>query len=132
MTFHFMPGLWLDDWGLEITESILITDTGVETFCNTPRKPFVKEIKRYARVTDPADGGSFNADGEQHGFLNCRIRRDDSAWGAVMIPVTVIRRGEGPTVLLTGGNHGDEYEGPIALSKLAARRLKPSDHAVAA
>ncbi|WP_024302584.1 ectoine hydrolase DoeA [Pseudogulbenkiania sp. MAI-1] len=43
MTFHFMPGLWLDDWGLEITESILITDTGVETFCNTPRQLFVKD-----------------------------------------------------------------------------------------
>ncbi|SOE50981.1 ectoine utilization protein EutD [Burkholderia sp. OK233] len=43
MTFHFMPGLWLDDWGLEITESILITETGVETFCRTPRKLFVKE-----------------------------------------------------------------------------------------
>ena len=43
MTFHFMPGLWQDDWGLEITESILITDTGVETFCNTPRKLFIKE-----------------------------------------------------------------------------------------
>ena len=43
-----------------------------------------------------------------------------------MIPVTVIRRGEGPTVLFTGGNHGDEYEGPIALSKLAAT-LKAGD-----
>jgi ectoine hydrolase len=43
MTFHFMPGLWLDDWGLEITESILITETGAETFCRTPRKLFVKE-----------------------------------------------------------------------------------------
>lgn len=43
MTFHFMPGLWMDDWGLEITESILITDTGVETFCSTPRKLFVKD-----------------------------------------------------------------------------------------
>ncbi|AWI80508.1 ectoine hydrolase DoeA [Parazoarcus communis] len=43
MTFHFMPGIWEDDWGLEITESILITDTGVETLCNTPRKLFVKE-----------------------------------------------------------------------------------------
>ncbi|MCC4118192.1 ectoine hydrolase DoeA [Aromatoleum toluclasticum] len=43
MTFHFMPGIWQDDWGLEITESILITDTGVETFCNTPRKLFVKD-----------------------------------------------------------------------------------------
>ena len=42
MTFHFMPGLWQDDWGLEITESILITPTGVEPLCNTPRKLFVK------------------------------------------------------------------------------------------
>ncbi|MBT0963364.1 ectoine hydrolase DoeA [Denitromonas iodatirespirans] len=42
MTFHFMPGLWQDDWGLEITESILITDTGVEPLCNTPRQLFVK------------------------------------------------------------------------------------------
>ena len=43
MTFHFMPGLWLDDWGLEITESILITDSGVETLCDVPRKLFVKD-----------------------------------------------------------------------------------------
>lgn len=43
MTFHFMPGLWMDDWGLEITESILITQTGVETLCNVPRKLFVKD-----------------------------------------------------------------------------------------
>lgn len=44
MVFHFMPGLWQADWGLEITESILITETGVETLCNTPRKLFVKEV----------------------------------------------------------------------------------------
>ena len=43
MAFHFIPGLWMDDWGLEITESILITETGVETFCNYPRQLFVKE-----------------------------------------------------------------------------------------
>lgn len=43
MTFHFMPGLWMQDWGLEITESILIRDEGpAETFCNRPRKMFVK------------------------------------------------------------------------------------------
>ncbi len=43
MTFHFMPGLWMDDWGIEITESILITETGpAETFCHRPRKMFVK------------------------------------------------------------------------------------------
>jgi ectoine hydrolase len=43
MTFHFMPALWLDDGGLEITEPILITDAGHECFCKTPRKLFVKD-----------------------------------------------------------------------------------------
>lgn len=36
-----------------------------------------------------------------------------------MIPIAVVRNGDGPTALLVGGNHGDEYEGPIALHKLA-------------
>ena len=65
-------------------------------------------------------------DGVQHGHLRLPYSRDDSAWGSIMIPVTVIRRGEGPTALLTGGNHGDEYEGPIALFDLAAS-LRPGD-----
>jgi ectoine hydrolase len=42
MTFHFMPGLWFDDWGMEITESILITETGAEALANVPRRLFVK------------------------------------------------------------------------------------------
>ncbi|MFC5385538.1 ectoine hydrolase DoeA [Aquamicrobium segne] len=42
MTFHFMTGLWLEDMGLEITESILITETGVECLANVPRELFVK------------------------------------------------------------------------------------------
>ena len=42
MTFHFMPGLWMKDWGLEITESIVIREKGpAECFCNRPRKLFV-------------------------------------------------------------------------------------------
>ena len=42
MTFHFMTGLWLEDMGLEITESIAITEGGVECLANVPRKLFVK------------------------------------------------------------------------------------------
>lgn len=42
MTFHFMPGLWYDDWGLEITESILITEDGVETLTDLPGELFVR------------------------------------------------------------------------------------------
>lgn len=66
----------------------------------------------------------FSAGGVQHGFLRLPYSRDDSAWGSVMIPITVVSNGEGPTALLTGGNHGDEYEGPLALYDLA-RTLDP-------
>ncbi|MGF0540130.1 N(2)-acetyl-L-2,4-diaminobutanoate deacetylase DoeB [Agrobacterium sp. ES01] len=68
----------------------------------------------------------FYTDGVQHGFLRLPFSRDDSAWGSVMIPLTVVNNGVGPTALLTGGNHGDEYEGPIALYELA-RTLKAED-----
>lgn len=60
-----------------------------------------------------------NAQGKHHGFLRLPYSRNDSAWGSVMIPITVIGNGDGPTALLTGANHGDEYEGPIALQQLA-------------
>ncbi|MCI5109868.1 MAG: M24 family metallopeptidase [Marivita sp.] len=43
MTFHFMPALWMDTWGLETTETILITDSGpAEALCTIERKLFVK------------------------------------------------------------------------------------------
>jgi N-alpha-acetyl-L-2,4-diaminobutyrate deacetylase len=62
----------------------------------------------------------FERDGVQHGHLRLPYSRDDSAWGAIMIPVTVVKNGKGPTVLLTGANHGDEYEGPVSLMHLAS------------
>lgn len=68
----------------------------------------------------------FNQEGVQHGFLRMPYSRDDSAWGSVMIPITVIKNGDGPTALLTGANHGDEYEGPIALFDLA-RTVDPAE-----
>jgi N-alpha-acetyl-L-2,4-diaminobutyrate deacetylase len=68
----------------------------------------------------------FDRDGVQHGFLRLPYSRDDSAWGSVMIPICVVRNDKGPTALLTGGNHGDEYEGPLALYELA-RTLDPKD-----
>lgn len=37
----------------------------------------------------------FTREGVQHGFLKLPYSRDDSAWGAVMIPITVIQRGSG-------------------------------------
>lgn len=43
MTLHFMPALWLDDGGLELSETILITPKGAECLCATPRRLVVKE-----------------------------------------------------------------------------------------
>ncbi|MBY5977672.1 M24 family metallopeptidase [Phaeobacter italicus] len=44
MTFHFMPGLWMDNWGLETTETILIRDSGpAEALSQIDRKLFVKD-----------------------------------------------------------------------------------------
>ncbi|WP_319005603.1 M24 family metallopeptidase [Pararhizobium sp. YC-54] len=41
MTFHFMSGLWFGDWGIEITESILITEGQPECLANYPRELIV-------------------------------------------------------------------------------------------
>ena len=61
----------------------------------------------------------FDRNGVQHGFLKLPHSHDASGWGSMMIPITVAKNGEGPTILFTGANHGDEYEGPIALFDLA-------------
>ena len=62
----------------------------------------------------------FDEDGIHTGHLKLPHSHDGSAYGAVMIPVAVIKNGEGPTVLLTGGNHGDEYQGPLAMIRLVS------------
>lgn len=44
MTFHFMPAIWMADWGLEITEPIRIAESGpAEALCSRPRKLYVKD-----------------------------------------------------------------------------------------
>ncbi len=42
MTFHFMPALWLDDGGLEITESVVITADGHERLADVEQGLRVK------------------------------------------------------------------------------------------
>jgi ectoine hydrolase len=43
MTFHFMPALWMADWGFELTESIAIRDSGpAAPLAAVPRRLFVK------------------------------------------------------------------------------------------
>lgn len=68
----------------------------------------------------------YMAEGRQLGYLRVPHAHNDSAWGAVPVPILVVRKGDGPTLLLTGGVHGDEYEGPIILSDLV-RELGPDE-----
>ena len=61
----------------------------------------------------------FKAEGKQTGFLRVPHSVHRSAYGWLPVPITMIRNGDGPTLVVTGGNHGDEYEGQIAVSELA-------------
>ncbi|HZX51269.1 MAG TPA: N(2)-acetyl-L-2,4-diaminobutanoate deacetylase DoeB [Pseudomonas sp.] len=71
------------------------------------------------RATTLSATVDFDRDGVQHGFIKLPYSHDQSAWGCIMIPISVVKNGIGPTALLTGGNHGDEYEGITSLLKLA-------------
>jgi len=43
MTFHFMPGIWAEDWGIEITESIVVGENRAECLANVPRQLLIKD-----------------------------------------------------------------------------------------
>lgn len=65
-----------------------------------------------------------NAEGKSTGFLRVPHSVHRSAYGFIPIPIVRIRNGDGPNVVLVGGNHGDEWEGQIATGKLI-RELEP-------
>jgi predicted deacylase len=67
----------------------------------------------------------FESQGKQQGFLQVPYSHDLGGWANVMIPITCVANGVGPTVLVLGGNHGDEYQGQIAAMKLS-RELQPA------
>ncbi len=71
---------------------------------------------RNSKVSSSVD---FDAPGKQHGHLTLPHSNNLSAWGTLRLPVCVLANGDGPTVALIAGSHGDEYEGPITLFNLA-------------
>lgn len=56
--------------------------------------------------------------GRQAGYLRYPYSTHESAYGWLPIPIVSLRNGTGPTVLVVGGNHGDEYEGQITVARL--------------
>ncbi|PXA88111.1 succinylglutamate desuccinylase [Nostoc sp. 3335mG] len=57
--------------------------------------------------------------GKRSGHFRLPYSSNRSAYGYLPIPFTVVANSDGPTVLLMGAVHGDEFEGPIALSRFA-------------
>jgi N-alpha-acetyl-L-2,4-diaminobutyrate deacetylase len=62
--------------------------------------------------------------GRQVGRLQVPRSSNTAGWASTVIPIVNVARGEGPSVLVLGGNHGDEYEGQVAALNLA-RELQP-------
>jgi N2-acetyl-L-2,4-diaminobutanoate deacetylase len=64
--------------------------------------------------------------GKHVGFVMIPHSPHGDAWGVTRLPIAVISNGSGPTAILEGGNHGDEYEGPITICELI-RDLDPGE-----
>lgn len=69
---------------------------------------------------------SWTDEGKQLGFFSFPYSIDRSPYYQIKVPVCRIRNGDGPSLLLMAGNHGDEYEGELTLLK-AIRAIAPSD-----
>lgn len=68
----------------------------------------------------------FTRDGKIIDYLGMPYSVDRSPYYHIKTPVCRIKNGTGPRVLLMAGNHGDEYEGEICLSRLI-RLIEPED-----
>ena len=67
------------------------------------------------RITTDID---YDKRGKQISFLRIPHSDNEHAFAFVPVPIAVVANGDGPTVLLVGGTHGDEYEGQIILRDL--------------
>ena len=79
-------------------------------------------------MTEPAVSCSLDlsAQGKQIGRLRYPKITNTGGWAYGFVPIATIANGEGPTVLVSGGNHGDEYEGQVAALRLI-HELDPAD-----
>ncbi len=77
--------------------------------------------KKYSDIkwneTRIQSGLDFTSPGKRSGDLRLKYSDNQTPLGYIPIPAGVIINGTGPTILLTGGVHGDEFEGPISLVK---------------
>src|SRR5215472_2569237 len=72
-------------------------------------------------VSSTVDPGAARRQG---GPLSLPRSDNESGWASTYIPIATVANGSGPTALVLGGNHGDEYEGQVACLKLL-QELRP-------
>lgn len=60
----------------------------------------------------------FELEGKHFGNLEFSFSDNQHAFDKIPVPVVVIKNGAGPTLLLSAGNHGDEYEGQVIVRRL--------------
>ena len=65
----------------------------------------------------------FDTPGKRSGFIDLTYSDDANAFSVIRVPVGVVCGGQGPTILLAAGNHGDEYEGQVILHRLMQQLL---------
>ena len=58
------------------------------------------------------------APGKQIGRLQYPKITNTGGWAQSFVPIACFANGDGPTVVISGGNHGDEYEGQVAALRL--------------
>lgn len=63
----------------------------------------------------------FDRPGKQQGYLQVPYSHNLGGWANLMIPITIVNHGKGTTALILAGNHGDEYQGQIAIMNLARK-----------
>ena len=78
----------------------------------------MRKLSLMTQVTPTVD---FDQQGKQIGWLRVPHSVTRSAYGTIPVPIAVVQNGSGPQILLTAGNHGDEYEGQVVLTRLIHR-----------
>ena len=66
----------------------------------------------------------FDRDGKQVSAVRVPYTHIERGATSLLVPIAVIRNGPGPTLLVTAGNHGDEYSGQVAAAGFV-RSLEP-------
>jgi N2-acetyl-L-2,4-diaminobutanoate deacetylase len=105
---------------------VLGTVCGLTGFATVgePAQAQITDGNRLAQMSMVFTSIDFDRKGKQVGFVMFPHSPHDDAWGVTRVPIAVIANGSGPTVVIEGGNHGDEYEGPITICQLI-RELEP-------